>query len=766
MTQPARTAVIALIAAVLAAAAVLIATPPEAAAQDRNNSPCRKDTGVVYPGGKGAPKFTGIPNAGSYEPVTAAVGSRTVVRNLIEVYNLSASDCGWRVVSKDADWVSLSIESGTLGPDKHDNIRVSVNGNARSLRPGTYKARIKFQLGPEADKWHGYAVVHLEVLDKCHIKVRDATRLDIKDQGRITRWRGVMGRPTESPLEHRIVVWNPSNSRCDLSVEPSVSWLNAEFEGQTDIGRFGEAGLMLSANDRWNYLEPGKHQAAITIRDAISGGDYHLYLTLETEHQPCELVVEGVEQLQFEATARSVPSQETVIHLVNRGVESCEWGARSDAPWLTVTPDGGNLLGKSFKDSVTIAIAGNAANGLRSDNGQPHLGAVTFYYIKGGITETEAVPVSLRLAKPPCHLRADTPEEMAIHYNPGETVNPARHHLTISLSNEPDSEECRYQAELPNWLASDDRAGIIPEGESRDIIVRLKDDTPEAQAGQQKYDDIIAIAVGDAPAAAVPVSLETGCPAREACAYLHTTHTEISVGETAEMAYAVNNTSNRIVTARLTLEVPLGWAIDGEGFADKCSGICTATHEVPPHDQRDISIKAYPNQPGPSVLKGRAEYVNVNGSTDPYAPSESEVAITVLPRKSEPTPLPPPAAILQPAATPEPTPTPEPMPVVAAAAPTPANDAFAAMGMAESAIAPAPAPAPATDLSSIYSALRALIGAVVLLFIFLVVIVVILVVVLVRRGRRPQVVVAHQTSRRPPPDNRGATGSAAPNQPG
>lgn len=773
MTRPARTAIIALVAAVLAAAASLIAAPPESAAQS-GNSPCRKDTGVSYPGGKGAPKFTGIPNAPSYEPVTVAVGSRAVVRNLIEVHNLSTSDCGWKVLSKDADWVSLSPESGALAPDKHDTIQVSINSNARSLRPGIYKARIKFQLGPDSDNWHGYAIVHLEVQDKCHIKVRDATRLDIRDRGRIARWHGVMGRPPQSPLQHRIVVWNSSNSQCDLSVDLNVdgNWLTHEFEGQTDIGKFGEVGLMLSANDRWNYLEPGRHQAAIIIRDAISGGDYQLYLTLETEHQPCELVVEGAERLQFEAVARSVPSPEMVVHLKNQGVERCEWRARSDDPWLTVTPDRGDLLGENFKDSVTIAIVGNAANSLKSDNARPHLGAVTFYYIKSGITRSEAVPVSLQLAKPPCQLRTHTPEEMAIRYNPGETVNPARHHLTISLSNEPDSEECRYQAALPNWLESDDRAGIIPEGESKDITVKLKGDTPEAQAGQQEYDGIIAITADDTSAVEILVSLETGCPAGEACAYLHTTHSVITEGETADFSLSiVNPLTKPEMLAQLVLGIPSGWEIASDNTARiKCSGgQCLGNYEIPTGQTEKVQITAKPNHAGDFLLEGILSWHFGDGDTG-AVPTQLKIPIKVIPASGTISPSAPQqlasalAQALTPTVTLQPTATPEP-PLVVAAAPVPPDNAPALTGTPEFAIAPSPSPTNATDLSSIYSTLRVLISAVVLLFILVVVIVAILVVILILRRRRPQVVAARQANRQPPPDNRQSAGPAVSNQP-
>ena len=200
----------ALALAILLAPSLL--TPPDSAAESRG-SHCRKETGTAYPGGKGSPYFQGIPNAESYEPVTDTSGRRAVVRDLIEVFNMSTAGCSWRVVSKDKDWVSLNTESGTVRPEKHDTIRVSINSRAQSLRPGIYKARIKFQLGPDTDKWNAYAIVILEILDECFIKVRDANRMDIADGGRVATWEGTIGRPMAAPAEAQATLPLPSPNR-------------------------------------------------------------------------------------------------------------------------------------------------------------------------------------------------------------------------------------------------------------------------------------------------------------------------------------------------------------------------------------------------------------------------------------------------------------------------------------------------------------------------------------------------------------------------
>ena len=751
-------ATLALLVAALAIAGSLFAAPPDAAGQSSKSSPCRKEVVTAYHGGKGEPYFTGIPNAPSYAPATVVDGKRTVVRNLIDVYNGSeTASCDWRVTSKSADWVSLDSESGSLSPDSHHTIRVRINDSAKSLRPGIYQARIQFQLGPEADRWNGYARVTLEILDKCYIKVKDTKRLDIRDGGRVAQWEGIIGRPLEVPLRHRVVVQNSSNSRCDLSAESSARWLDVDFESDNVIGKYGKTALLLSANDRWNYELPGSLQAAITIRDAISGGTHRLYIVLDTEHPPCQLAVGGTGHLQFDGVARSTDPQEARIQLENRGAEECQWRARSNQPWLEVTPDQGSVWGDDIGDPVAIGIVNAAANGLKSNpnDGPPHSGAVTFSYLVRGITKTETVTVALRLAKPPCQLRVHTPEDMEIHYTRGEAINPERHHLEIQVSNAEDSQNCEYEAKLPNWLETDADAatGTILEGESREITVRLKAETPEAQAAKQEYDGAIVFAVDDAPDKEVPVTLETGCPAQEPCAYLYTSHIKMHVGDYAEISYSLVNPSSQPAIAYLKLELPSGWSIYGEGFADKCSGVCTATYEVPAGDQKYITIGAYPNHAGHFELNGQVEYTWQNGTEIIRGYYLDTISINVLPQVAVPAPQPVPSTPTpMPTATPSPTATPVPVPTVLPPETPP--------------VPPTSVPFDATDNSgSGWSRTDRLMAGVIgtggLLLVAFVIGIVVLVLLLRPRRQRPAV---PPTSQRRPPPGQSSARPAAPNQ--
>ena len=89
------------------------------------------------------------------------------------------------------------------------------------------------------------------------------------------------------------------------------------------------------------------------------------------------------------------------------------------------------------------------------------------------------------------------------------------------------------------------------------------------------------------------------CGPGEPCIDLHSSHTSISVDDKAQLSLSVTNALNKPnMTVRLLLEIPSGWEVDGEGFAERCSGVCNAVYDVYTAQQELIQITAYPNQTG------------------------------------------------------------------------------------------------------------------------------------------------------------------------
>ena len=147
------------------------------------------------------------------------------------------------------------------------------------------------------------------------------------------------------------------------------------------------------------------------------------------------------------------------------------------------------------------------------------------------------------------------------------------------------------------------------------------------------------------------------CGPGEPCIDLHSTHTNITVDQTAVLSFTiVNSLAKPDMLSRLILELPSGWSMDGEGFADKCSGLCSANYTIATGEQEFVEVTAYPNHTGKFRLAGRVEWVYA-GTNETHHLTR-DVPITVVPGAQGnvapvTTPVPP---------TPVPTPTPAPQP--------------------------------------------------------------------------------------------------------
>ena len=119
------------------------------------------------------------------------------------------------------------------------------------------------------------------------------------------------------------------------------------------------------------------------------------------------------------------------------------------------------------------------------------------------------------------------------------------------------------------------------------------------------------------------------CGPGEPCIDLHSTHTNITVDEQAVLSLTiVNSLAKPNMLSRLILELPSGWSMDGEGFADKCSGLCSANYTIPTGEQEFIEVTAYPNHTGKFRLAGRIEWVYEG--TDQTLHLSRDVPITVM----------------------------------------------------------------------------------------------------------------------------------------
>ena len=149
--------------------------------------------------------------------------------------------------------------------------------------------------------------------------------------------------------------------------------------------------------------------------------------------------------------------------------------------------------------------------------------------------------------------------------------------------------------------------------------------TPPPTAAPVPTNTPVPVQQHTAPGGAVFIN----CGRGEPCIDLHSSHTQITVDETAQLSFSLSNgLAKPSMLARLTLELPSGWSMDGEGFANKCSGICTANHEIATGDQRYIVVNAYPNHSGIFRLEGRVEFVYAGEQESNFVTQDVRITVT------------------------------------------------------------------------------------------------------------------------------------------
>ncbi len=181
----------------------------------------------------------------------------------------------------------------------------------------------------------------------------------------------------------------------------------------------------------------------------------------------------------------------------------------------------------------------------------------------------------------------------------------------------------------------------------------------------------------EAPGGAIFIN----CGPGEPCIDLHSSHTDISVDERAVLSFSiVNSLGKPDMLTRLILDLPSGWSMDGEGFADKCSGLCSANYNVATGEQRFIEVTAYPNHSGTFRLEGRMEWTYAGTSEILHLTRDVQIKVKAgaigNANRVEPLPTSPPQPVVAVAIAPPPPPAP-----TAVAPPAPAAPATPEVGV-------------------------------------------------------------------------------------
>ena len=137
---------------------------------------------------------------------------------------------------------------------------------------------------------------------------------------------------------------------------------------------------------------------------------------------------------------------------------------------------------------------------------------------------------------------------------------------------------------------------------------------------------------------------------------IHADRTETDVDQPVQFTLSiVNRISQADMTVLLTMQVPSGWSIVGEGFADNCSSQCTARYPVQAGKQRHIEFTGRPNQAGQFRFVGYLDWFFEGAESQVYEDTKT-IPVTVKGSSATSTPVPPSTSTLTSENQPTPTP--------------------------------------------------------------------------------------------------------------
>ena len=523
----------------------------------------------------------------------------------IKVFNIYGdAECPWNArVNK--DWVTLSKTNGRLGINDDTSVTVSINDRARSLARGTHSAEIVFTSSDDPQPSNPKKVkVVLYAEMPCDLQVIGGSYSGRAQQGEVPPQTGVakLNNRGDTPCE-----WQAHSNAPWLTVVPSRGKVRATETQQ----------LVIKANGSAANLVPDDYRTVVELRWRETHDEYlEIGATLEIDAPPCELHFAEGQKFQVKGKAGSAdfaPNQQRFV-LENLGGTPCYyWQAHGIPDWLEIN-DEETIYGKSQTD-VVVRVNLQAASLLQPDEyGQ------TVRFGSGNVSATHGLDVFMDVEPLPCHLEIDS-DPLHFRIEP-EGQLPEETELPVTLTNSWTNVACDWQVDSGRgWLAVEPSAGTLAGGDSAKIGVRIVRNTAEfVELDPGKVTEELWFVVEEGtPAEPLPVTLDIACKVREPCAYLHTTHTKTEVGKPATISLTIYNPLDIPISAQLIGEVPSGWEISSESFAERCSAICNHTYVIAGLQQEFIELLATPNNPGDVEFHASVswlEYVETGGPRD------------------------------------------------------------------------------------------------------------------------------------------------------
>ena len=540
----------------------------------------------------------------------------TYHRASIQVTNAYGTQpCNWKAVANQG-WITLSQSDGTLQADGDTAVTVSINDRATQLSRGVHTGQITFTSRQDPQPSLSKVVkVILHAQVPCDLQVVGGTY-------RARMAQEIDQSKTIIPAEvGAATLSNSGDAPCEWRAHADVSWLTVSPTSGTVLPRAPRQ-ITIKANQGAANLTPSDYQATVLLQWRETHDEYkEIQATLEVDAPPCDLHFAPGQTLQIRGNAGSTeftPPQQKFV-LENRGGTPCYyWQATGLPNWLEID-DEETIYGKSQTD-VLARVNQSAAAQLR-----PDVYTQTVRFGSGNVSAEHGLPVFIDVNHLPCRLEI-IEEDLYFRIEPeGQIESDAQ--FPITLTNNWKNETCAWTAESDqDWLIAHPSSGTLEGGGQATVtakIIQNSDAFLRLDSGQHQEQLGFKVASGTSDNA-VEVTLDIPCPPEEPCAYLHTTHTRTEVDKPAQVSLTMYNPTIKSITALLRAEVPDGWQVESDSFAEKCGAICSQPYSIAAGQQESIMMSVTPNNPGNVVFNSSVSWSErVDPSATPEAGEES-----------------------------------------------------------------------------------------------------------------------------------------------
>ena len=527
-------------------------------------------------------EFTGPAGGGAgdfrlYQPTKD--GADVQVAN---VYGTQA--CSWNA-SVNQNWVTLSQSGGTIQAEADTIVTVSINERATQLVRGVHAAEITFtsRQDPEPSRSKKVKVI-LHAQEPCDLEIIGGTYRAWALQDTI---------PTEIS---RAMLNNGGDAPCEWQAHSDVSWLTVTPTSGIVLPRNPQQ-ITIKANAGAANLAPFDYQAVVQVRWRETHNEYQeIEARLDIDALPCELHFPENQAFQTitgkAGSSDFLPAQQS-FRLENNGGTRCEfWQAHHNARWLSI--DDSTSIFPDRATEVIVRVNQREAADLR-----PGVYDSEITFGAGNQYARNGIDARLKVEPLPCRLEI-VEEELYFRIEPEGLLQSATEKY-LTLSNHWTNDTCEWQTESAReWLTTEPNPGTLAGGQEITVAARLNQARVLSELDAGNHTEQLGFAVPNgATDDPVSVTVDIACTPGEPCAYLHITHIATIIGEPATISLSIVNGWETEITAQLVANMPSGWVLEGEGFADKCSGgLCTESFKIQQAGTEHITFHAVPINSG------------------------------------------------------------------------------------------------------------------------------------------------------------------------